>query len=313
MSHTDRILMLGSCFTDNIGEKLHQRLFTVLRNPFGPLYNPASIRNAVEQMVNNVPFSERTLHQNADSQWFSYSCHSKLNGSDASTTLRNLNARLERAHRFVQQATATCITLGTAWVFTLNSTGLVVANCQKQHPSLFTRRMLSLHECTRELKHTVALLRSINPEIKIILTVSPIRHLADGAHGNQLSKSTLLLSCNEVTTDIDNIVYFPSYEIMMDDLRDYRFYASDMKHPSDVAVDYIYELFSQSFFTNDTVELSREAFNLTRRFNHIPISSTPETVDNFRASTLNLLNSLVLNHPELKHHELFNQFNSRNS
>lgn len=300
LSHHDRILMLGSCFTDNIGARLRDRMFAVLVNPFGTLYNPASIHSAVSRIAAATPFSPSDIHQSADSQWFSYDCHTKLNAPTPHTLLSNLNSHLLRAHHFLSQASAVCITLGTAWVFTLNATGQVVANCQKQPASLFSRTRLSVDDCAAHLSGIISTLRQLNPDIKIILTVSPIRHLADGAHGNQLSKSTLLLACDSATRRHDNVIYFPSYEIMMDDLRSYRFYAADMKHPSDVAVDYIYDIFANSFFSNDTIELSQQALNLTRRTAHRPISQPQEEARKFRDDTIKLINSLVTRHPELK-------------
>lgn len=313
ISHSDRILMLGSCFTDNIGAKLDERLFTVLANPFGSLYNPASIAATVSRIVDHTPFSQSDIQRGSDGLWFSYCTHTKLNSPDAGDLLQNLNSRLDAAHSFVKKADVACITLGTAWAFSLNATGSVVANCQKQPASLFTRHRMSVNECTQAISRTVEQLRSVHPDIRIILTVSPIRHLADGAHGNQLSKSTLLLACEQAANATHGITYFPAYEIMMDDLRDYRFYASDMKHPSDTAINYIYELFAKSFFSNDTIELSRQALSLTRRLNHHPLTSGSGAAEKFRSDTLHLITSLAQEHPELKHHELFHRLNSTDS
>ncbi|MDE7025610.1 MAG: GSCFA domain-containing protein [Paramuribaculum sp.] len=300
LSHNDSIFMLGSCFTDNIGVKLHERLFNVTINPFGTLYNPASINHTVQRIVSRQRFTTADITKNSDGRWFSYDCHTKLNNADASQLLDNLNNRLDSAHDFISQATTMCITLGTAWVFTLNSTGQVVANCQKQPASLFTHTRMTVTECTDCLDHTITALKNLNPHIKIILTVSPIRHLANGAHGNQLSKSTLLLACDEATQRHSNVIYFPSYEIMMDDLRSYRYYAADMKHPSDVAVDYIYEIFAQSFFNNDTIELSQQALNLMHRIAHRPINQSPEALHESQLRNQTLINSFVQKHPELQ-------------
>lgn len=300
ISHHDRIIMLGSCFTDNISSRLRDRMFAVAANPFGTLYNPASIHSAIERIAANRLFTAEQIHQGADGLWFSYDCHTKLNSLDRGLMLEKLNTHLTRAHEFLKQATVACITLGTAWVFTLDSTGQVVANCQKQPASLFTRTRMSVETCAAHLHDIITILQYINPNIRIILTVSPIRHLADGAHGNQLSKSTLLLACEQAVQNHNNVIYFPSYEIMMDDLRSYRFYASDMKHPSEVAIDYIYDIFAQSFFSNDTIELSQQALRLTLRAAHHPINMSDEAALKFRDDTINLINSLVTRHPELK-------------
>lgn len=300
LSHHDRILMLGSCFTDNIGSRLRDRMFAVLINPFGTLYNPASIHSAINRIASAETFTLSDIRQGADGQWFSFDCHTKLNAALPDTLLSNLNSRLVKAHDFLTRATAICITLGTAWVFTLNATGRVVANCQKQPASLFSRTRLTVDSCAAHLSDIISTLRHINPRIKIILTVSPVRHLADGAHGNQLSKSTLLLACDIAARNHENVIYFPSYEIMMDDLRSYRFYAPDMKHPSEVAVDYIYDIFANSFFSNDTIELSQQALSLSLRTAHRPISQSLEAAQKFRDDTINLINSLVTRHPELK-------------
>ena len=263
---SDAIMLLGSCFSDNIGSIMKDMGFDVMTNPFGTLYNPVSVCNSIRRLESAVPFSEdECVQMGAGSQLFcSFSHHTAAASSSKEEFLAEVNAALSDANVFFRRASTIIITLGTAWTFRFNATGEIVSNCLKRDAKEFTRECLSLRTCEILLNSLV----ERYPSKRFIFTVSPIRHLKDGAHGNQLSKSTLLLAVDSVVQKhADRCCYFPAYEIMMDELRSYRFYAEDMVHPSAQAVNYIWERFCEFALTKTemaTLEVNRKAFLRSR-------------------------------------------------
>lgn len=242
ISYKDSITILGSCFADNIGEKMRESGFDVCVNPFGTLYNPVSLSNAISRLSSGVPFSqEECVEMGANAgKICSFSHHTSFARSTLSEFLDNANASLSDASAFWKRCTKVIITLGTAWCFRFNETGETVANCLKRPANEFTRYRLDEEKVFGILSRMV----KRNPDKRFIFTVSPVRHLADGAHGNQVSKSTLLLAVDSLCSVFsDRCEYFPAYEIVMDELRDYRFYAEDMVHPSAQTVGYIWDRF----------------------------------------------------------------------
>ncbi|MCH5318660.1 MAG: GSCFA domain-containing protein [Paramuribaculum sp.] len=299
ISHRSGILTLGSCFADNIGEKLEREMFHVRRNPFGPLYNPSSIYQTVSRMALADKFSEDELFESGG-LWRSWNSHTKLAGSDRKTVADRLNEILLDMKRYTQEAGTAILTFGTAFVFRLKDTGRIVANCHKMPGTMFERRLLTPEECVLMMTQTVETLRMINPDINLVMTVSPVRHTADGAHGNFISKATLALAVDETLKKYGNVYYFPSYEIMTDDLRDYRFYAEDMKHPSEQAVAYIYERFKEAYFDEKTMELARKARVISLRKAHRLTEGTDETTyDKFQKVTEQMEDDLIREHPYL--------------
>lgn len=242
ISLKDRIFVLGSCFADNIGGKMVDLGFDVCVNPFGTIYNPVSVCNSIARLTSGIPFTEdECVPMGAGSDLIcSFSHHTSFARRTDDEFLNVANACLEEASRRWKAATKVIITLGTAWIYEYTRSGEVVSNCLKIDAKEFSRRRLSVRETATLLMNMVAR----HPEKEFIFTVSPIRHLKDGAHGNQLSKSTLLLALDEVIAKFpERCEYFPAYEIVLDELRDYRFYAADMIHPSDQAVDYLWSRF----------------------------------------------------------------------
>lgn len=242
ISLKDRIFVLGSCFADNIGGKMVDLGFDVCVNPFGTLYNPVSICNSVARLTSGIPFSESECVQMGAGAGLvcSFSHHTSFARRTEDEFLNVANASLKEASLWWKAATKVIITLGTAWIYEYLRSGETVSNCLKIDAKEFSRRRLSVRETATLLMNMVAR----HPEKEFIFTVSPIRHLKDGAHGNQLSKSTLLLALDEVIAKFpERCEYFPAYEIVLDELRDYRFYAADMIHPSDQAVDYLWSRF----------------------------------------------------------------------
>lgn len=242
ISLNDKIFVLGSCFADNMGQKMADLGFDVCVNPFGTLYNPVSICNSVARLTSGIPFSESECVQMGAGAGLvcSFSHHTSFARRTEDEFLNVANASLKEASLWWKAATKVIITLGTAWIYEYLRSGETVSNCLKIDAKEFSRRRLSVRETATLLMNMVAR----HPEKEFIFTVSPIRHLKDGAHGNQLSKSTLLLALDEVIAKFpERCEYFPAYEIVLDELRDYRFYAADMIHPSDQAVDYLWSRF----------------------------------------------------------------------
>ncbi len=312
ISYEDKILLLGSCFSDNIGGALVNYGFDALVNPFGTLYNPASIVAAVERLASGEEFTLRDcvpMGSGAD-RICSFSHHTSFARKDASEFLENANASLSAASKFFRDCNKVIITLGTAWCYRFkgvvngrtgatgvqapdaadpsggpasvisNETidnqniGKIVSNCLKRDNREFSRERLSVEDCVTMLSRIIALCEGGPTDRRtkeIIFTVSPIRHLADGAHGNQLSKSTLLLAVDAALSSATLCDYFPAYEIMMDELRDYRFYTEDMLHPSQQAVNYITERFLDHTLVSADKPLLEDRIRIFRRSQHRPL------------------------------------------
>ena len=271
LNYSSKIMMLGSCFTTEIGKIMQDYRFDVMVNPFGVLYNPCSIASSVERLIKCTEFvSDDVIQTNptdssAVKKYASFYHHSSFARSSAEEFLYNANEQLRKASIFLQEADTVIITLGTSWIYTNINSGKVVSNCHKRLASEFERSILSVEACTQTLKKITDFI----PDKNIIFTVSPIRHLKDGAHGNQISKGTLLLAIDKVISMGTKCSYFPSYEIMMDELRDYRFYAEDMLHPSALAVKYIFEKFRESIISPLAIKQMEQNMRLTKAENHI--------------------------------------------
>jgi GSCFA family len=299
IGYNDKILSLGSCFAQNIGSKLVESCFDIDVNPFGVLYNPLSIWNAITILNNKVLFSDKDLNFN-NGLWFSYLHSTHFSDCNQEKCLEKINLRLIHATEQLSKANFILITFGTAWIYELASTGEVVSNCHKLNASYFTRRRLSVDEITTSFAHLIDSLHKQHPGLQFILSVSPIRHFKDGAFENNLSKSTLLLSIDNLRSQFDFVHYFPAYEIQMDQLRDYRFYASDMIHPSEQAIQYIWEKFSATYFEEKTRALKHKVLALKRDINHLSINPNNEDFKKFRSNVNSKLEDLVSEFPFLK-------------
>jgi len=254
IDYKSKILSFGSCFSENIGKKLQRAYFQIDINPFGVLFNPASIAQNIDLLIEKKFFEEKDLSKNG-SLYFSFDFDTSFSATSAEQCLKTINQRFTSTAIVLQNADLLFITFGTAWIFELKSTGKTVANCHKLPAENFTRRRLTVDKIVFIYKKLFLKLKNINPNLHIILTVSPIRHSKDGFHENNLSKAILLLAAEQLEKEFENVSYFPAYEIVMDELRDYRFYAADMLHPSESAVNYIWEKFSDTFFTSQTKEI----------------------------------------------------------
>ena len=299
ITYNDRILTLGSCFAENIGTKLQEAFFLTFINPFGVMYNPMSVALGIRHLLSEKEFTAADLFQSG-SLWNSLAHSSTFSAVTADEALQKINSRLQAARYFLHETNVMMITLGTAWVFELVDTRKIVSNCHKLPASRFTRRRLSVDEIINEFTEVFGLLRNSYPGLKFIFTVSPIRHWKDGAHENTVSKSTLHLAVDALEKQFDFVHYFPAYEIMMDELRDYRFYASDMLHPSDVAVDYIWQRFGDTYFSSETLNLKKELERLRADLNHRPLHPETEEYRLFQLSVEKKKNGLIQDYPFLK-------------
>ena len=261
ISHKDKIMLLGSCFTENIGNKLSINGFETMINPFGILYNPFSICSSLNRIADLKFLLSEDLVQ-VNEFWYSYEHHGIFRNENSDNLLQTINLGISEANSFLKQTNWLIITLGTAWIFFLKENNKILGNCHKLNSQLIDRRLLTINEITENINLTINNIRKINPDIKIILTVSPIRHWKQGFRENLISKSTLHLATDQICKSINNCSYFPAYEIVMDELRDYRFYQADMLHPSEVAVDYIWEKFSNHLFSDNTIQLCKDYFKL---------------------------------------------------
>lgn len=256
LSHERPVLLIGSCFTESIGMKISDFGFRTLINPFGILYNPLSIAECLRRCVEGEEITERELVFR-DQLWHSWLHHGSFSRPTPEACLEACNQRLHEAHNFLKENPVIILTLGTAWVY--EHEGRPVANCHKVPGKEFTKRLLTVDEITSQFS-------PLNSPFPILLTVSPIRHWADGPHGNQLSKSTLLLATEQLPWE-----YFPAYEILMDELRDYRFYDRDLLHPSPLAVDIVWERFQQTYMDAPTLARGQEAHKQHLREAHRPL------------------------------------------
>lgn len=296
--HRNKIVSFGSCFSENIGERLASLKFDILVNPFGILYNPESIRVSAERLMDGSPLSEKEIFEN-QGLWHSFLHHSRFSKTSPGEFLANANDALTSASAFLKCSDLLLITFGTAWVYRLKESGSIVSNCHKLPGNLFFRERLSVDEIVKNYNSLLASLNRINPSLRVIFTVSPIRHWKDGANGNQLSKATLLLAIEEICKRNSNCEYFPAFEILMDELRDYRFYADDMLHPSSAAVEYIWERFSDCYFSDETKGLIREIAKISASANHRPFNSDNERHAIFKKNLLAQIEKLSAKHPNL--------------
>lgn len=285
-THEGLTMLLGSCFVENMGKNLEKNKFSIDLNPFGILYNPSSIANAIRHLIQPSEFTSKDLFLK-EGIYHSFLHHSRFSSSSECECLERINKQINLSSQHLRTANRMIITFGTAWVYQFKETSQVVSNCHKLPDRLFTRKILSTQEIIDEWQVLLQQLWKLNPELKILFTVSPIRHWKDGAHGNQLSKATLLLAIDKLQqTYPEQISYFPSYEIMIDELRDYRFYADDLLHPSMQAIAYIWERFSESMFSSKTILLLKEWEELLKAVQHKPFQPNSEAYKRFLSQTL---------------------------
>lgn len=296
IDYTSHLAFFGSCFADNISAQFAARKFNVLANPFGTVYNPASIERQIKAIAEGKIFGEGDVFQDSrsDKLWHSWDAHGSLSGATREECLAKLNNAATRTREFLQKADVVFITLGTAFVYYLkdcpatngNALGRAVANCHRQDPRIFEHRMITVEEAAESICGIVESLRTIagrNPHI--VFTVSPLRHTGDGAHGNSLSKATLQLAVEKAIAGMqvsaNSVSYFPSFEIVMDELRDYRFYADDMIHLSKTAEEYIFERMAETYCSEATRGHIRQVEKFMKMANHRIVDADSDSAMEF--------------------------------
>lgn len=285
LHHPDKMMIWGSCFSEHIGNLLIENKFTCDVNPFGVLYNPLSIASSIQCLWDGTLYEKKDL-QHTDNIWYSLMHHSSFSASSPEECLKTINERIRKGHENLRQADWIFLTWGSSFVYTWKENGKIVGNCHKLPARLFERRMVSADEIAEAYLPLLRQIKTLRPNLQCLFTVSPIRHLKDDLHGNQLSKANLLLAADKICQELDFCHYFPSYEIMMDELRDYRFYADDMMHPSPLAIQYIWECFSTCYFTSSTLSFLKEWEKIRRGLAHRPFNPETEAYQAFLSQIL---------------------------
>ncbi|MCU0446594.1 MAG: GSCFA domain-containing protein [Microscillaceae bacterium] len=285
------ILSLGSCFADTMGNRLKTNKLQVLTNPFGVIFNPISLSKLLTMSLENQSPQPEHFVMN-QGLWYHYDFHSDWVAQEPEILKQNLENQLVSVQDFLQNSEFILLTLGTAWVYELLESAQVVANCHKQAGHLFQKKLLTVEAIVSDFESVFQKLKNYNPRIKIILTVSPVRHLKDTLELNSVSKAVLRLACYQIMSQLPDIQYFPSYEILLDDLRDYRFYAADMLHPSAVAEDYIWQKFGQTYFSRATLDFLQKWEKLAKALQHQPFQMDSPAHQKFLQETLKKLEDL---------------------
>lgn len=291
IGHQNKVFTIGSCFADAIGKRLQRYKFQTLVNPFGVVYNPLSIHKVLQYAIGSeLP----AVHSYAERHQinFNYDFHSEMSALDKSQLQNLIKYRIDNANEFLKNAQYLLITYGTAWIFTRNDTNEVVANCHKMPADSFTKSLLTEMEIIKAFDNLYHKLIKLNPDVKIILTLSPVRHIKDTLELNSVSKSVLRLACHHIATKYNAVEYFPAYEIMMDDLRDYRFYKADMLHPTEEAEEYIWDKFSDRYFSSDTKMFFNQWNSIRSALAHKPFHPYSAAHQQFLKDTLSKLQEL---------------------
>lgn len=286
IDYNSSILLLGSCFVENIGNKLDYFKFKKLQNPLGILFQPLAIERLITNAINEKDYTEDDIFFNNE-QWHCYDAHSKLSATSKEDLLNNLNEQIKLTHQQISKSTHIVITLGTAWVYRHIETDSIVANCHKVPQKKFLKELLSVNEITESLQSITALIRSVNKEASVLFTVSPVRHLKDGFVENTQSKAHLISAIHSVLSpraQSRGLYYFLSYEIMMDELRDYRFYAEDMIHPNQTAINYIWEKFQEVWISKEASKTMDDVDVVQKGLQHRPFNSKSEAHQKFLES-----------------------------
>lgn len=295
ITYSDPVFLIGSCFAAEIGSRLVEGKMPVMINPAGTVYNPVSVINTLDTIVSGKKISCDDLFCHEGS-WLSFSHCTDFSSDDPDIVIDRINHSSALSLEFLERARYLFITFGTARVFRLRDTGAIVSNCHKLPSSFFDRELLRTDEIISLWNDGLTRISEHFPGLKVIFTISPVRHWKDGAHGNQVSKSVLFLAVEELLSHPSQPEYFPAYEILMDELRDYRFYSDDMLHPSATAVEYIWEAFSGSYIDNQTMSVWKEVAGISRAMKHRVTSSDQKKIGEFAKNMVARIDTIKVNH-----------------
>lgn len=299
IDYDSAIFSVGSCFAINISEKFAHYQFKSDVNPFGILFHPVAIAQHFDRAVLEIAFYEDDIFYHQE-RWHAYDAHSDLSNSDKDALISELNSAAKNTRLKLQSASHVIVTLGTSWVYRHRAENKFVANCHKLPQADFNKELLSVEVVAESVLNTIQSVHSVNPDAQIIFTISPVRHLRDGFVENQMSKANLISGLHQAMKGVSNVSYFPSYEIMMDELRDYRFYASDMIHPNQLAIDYIWEKFADSFFSAETRETAARVGDIRKAQNHRPFNAESSAHQQFLSDLRNKIDALQSKHPHFE-------------
>ena len=300
IDYDSKIMLLGSCFAENMGEKFQYFKFQAITNPFGIIFNAVSLEKLIRRAVENRMFTENDIFFHND-LWHCFEVHSELSNPDKDTFLESLNDLIRLTNQQLNDSTHIIITLGTSWVYRNIESNEIVANCHKVPQKQFTKELLSINQTEESLQSIISLIHSVNPNCNFIFTVSPVRHIKDGFVENTLSKAHLVAAIRKTITNNPSLItYFPAYEIMMDELRDYRFYAEDMLHPNQTAIDYIWIQFFENYISESEFGLMNEICSIQKGLKHRPFNPNTESHQKFLNQLDLKIQTIQNQHPFIK-------------
>jgi hypothetical protein len=315
INHRHKLLLIGSCFTENIGEKLDRYKFTTLQNPNGILFNPVSVAEALTDIIEQTVFTEADLFY-LNEAWHSWKHHSRFSAVAKTDSLQKINDSIATAYQFLKEADYLVITLGSAWIYTLTEKaangkpGAVAANNHKAPSTWFSHRLLTMEDVLRVLDNVLHRLFLFNRKLKVVFTISPVRHLREGAVENNRSKAVLIQAVHHLVAKFDKLYYFPAYELVIDDLRDYRFYSEDLVHPNYFATQYVWEKLVGACMDEKTKGLIDEIHAINLAFQHKPFQESSEAHKAFKRKYLSLATNLQQQFPFLDLHNEIAYFGS---
>ncbi len=307
IKHSDSLLLIGSCFTENIGTKLKAHKFNVLENPNGILFNPLSITKSIAGYVNDKRYAEKDLFYYNEC-WHSWEHHSRFSHPEKLSCLQMINQSQQNAHQFLQTADWLLITLGSSFVYELEDK-TAVANCHKIPTDKFTKKLLTADEVYKALKEMTGIVQAFNPGVRIIFTISPVRHLRDGFVENNRSKANLIQAVHRLVDEAEDFFYFPAYELVIDDLRDYRFFAEDMVHPNYSATNYVWDKFIAACIDEPSQQLMKQINEINAAKSHRPFNPTSEQHKKFLHTNLEKVKVLQKQFPYINFDDEKKYFN----
>ncbi|MCF6297891.1 MAG: GSCFA domain-containing protein [Flavobacteriaceae bacterium] len=299
IDHHSKVLLFGSCFTESIGNRLDYFKFDNIINPFGILFHPIAIENLITNAINQKKYTEKNLFFHKE-QWHCFDAHSRLSNTSKVVLLQQLNSVIKLTNKQINESTHIIITLGTAWVYRFIETDTIVANCHKILQKKFLKELLAVDEIAQSIEAIISLIKSINKKVEIIFTVSPVRHLNDGFTENSLSKAHLISAIHQIVDPINKTHYFASYEIMIDDLRDYRFYKNDMLHPNETAINYIWQQFKNTWINKKSFDLMNEIDAIQKGLSHKPFNVKSEEHQQFLSQLNRKIDAIIQKYPQIK-------------
>ena len=303
IDYNSKVISIGSCFAENMAEKFDYFKFQNVTNPFGIIFNSVSIEKIIERTVQENWFTEKDVFFHNE-RWHCFEVHSDLSNSDREELLETLNKAISETNKKLKEATHIIITYGTSWIYRNIQSEEIVANCHKVPQKQFSKELLSVDDIHKSIQNTIDLIQTINPNINFIFTISPVRHIKDGFTENQLSKSHLFTALDQVFKNHNSQFtihnYFPSYEIMMDELRDYRFYSEDMLHPNQIAIDYIWKLFSENYIAPNSFSTMQEVNEIQKSLRHRSFNPESEQHQKFLYKLEQKIDLLEKKHTSIK-------------